>query len=82
MNDQPPDAIEPTRTSPDATAKEAEEDAGSNAGRWSSPAARLLRVVLAIGVFLLVVALAWEAFKWVFGDPWRLEDFLGTGGDR
>jgi NitT/TauT family transport system permease protein len=48
-------------------------------GRWSSPLGRLARTVLAIGAFLLVIGLAWEAFKWLAGDPWRFEDILGSG---
>jgi NitT/TauT family transport system permease protein len=50
-------------------------------GRWATPLGRLLRSVLAISVFLVVVAVAWEVFKWLFGDPWRFEDVLGTGID-
>ena len=30
-------------------------------------------------VVFLVACLVWEAFKWLFGDPWRLTDILGTG---
>jgi NitT/TauT family transport system permease protein len=48
-------------------------------GRWSSPGGRFLRSVLALAVFFLVVAVAWEVFKWLFGDPWRFENILGTG---
>ncbi len=29
--------------------------------------------------FLVIVVVIWEAFKWLFGDPWRLDDVLGTG---
>jgi NitT/TauT family transport system permease protein len=50
-------------------------------GRWSTPGGRFLRSVLAIGVFLVVLAVAWELFKWLFGDPWRYPDVLGTGID-
>jgi NitT/TauT family transport system permease protein len=50
-------------------------------GRWSTPGGRFLRSVLAIGVFLVVTAVAWELFKWLFGDPWRFPDVLGTGID-
>lgn len=39
----------------------------------------VLRTTLLMVGFLIVVAIAWEAFKWLFGDPWRLEDILGTG---
>jgi len=38
----------------------------------------LRRALLLVG-FIVVVALVWEATKWLFGDPWRLEDVLGTG---
>ena len=41
-------------------------------GRWTSPAGRLLRTTLAMVVFFAIVAVAWEAFKWLAGDPWRL----------
>ncbi|MBA3778034.1 MAG: ABC transporter permease subunit [Chloroflexi bacterium] len=34
---------------------------------------RILRTALGIGLFLVLVALAWEAFKFLGGDPWRLE---------
>jgi NitT/TauT family transport system permease protein len=47
-------------------------------GRWTSPAGRLFRSLLAFGAFFLIVAIAWEAFKWLFGDPWRFNDILGT----
>ncbi len=55
-------------------------DAGVEAvvGRWSSPAGRLLRTGLALLAFFAIVAVAWEAFKWLFGDPWRLNGILGT----
>lgn len=55
-------------------------DAGAEAvvGRWSSPAGRLLRTALALVAFLAIVAVAWETFKWLFGDPWRLNGILGT----
>jgi NitT/TauT family transport system permease protein len=48
-------------------------------GRWASPGRRLLRTVLAFVAFFLIVAVVWEAFKWLFGDPWRFDDILGTG---
>jgi NitT/TauT family transport system permease protein len=44
-----------------------------------SAARGLLRSVLLLAGFVLVVGLLWEAFKWLFGDPWRLDDILGTG---
>ena len=44
-----------------------------------SAARGVLRTIALMAVFLLVVGLLWEAFKWLFGDPWRLDDILGTG---
>src|SRR5215470_10136353 len=32
------------------------------------------RSVLAMVLFLLAVAIIWEAFKWLAGDPWRYPD--------
>lgn len=37
------------------------------------------RSVFLMAAFVVVVAVLWEAFKWSFGDPWRLDDILGTG---
>jgi NitT/TauT family transport system permease protein len=54
-----------------------ESEASSD--RWGSPARRLLRTVLTFTVFFLIVAVVWEAIKWLFGDPWRFDDILGTG---
>ncbi|CAN5599509.1 hypothetical protein BH23CHL8_BH23CHL8_05140 [soil metagenome] len=56
-------------------------DIGAEAvvGRWSTPLGKLARTALAIGLFLLAGAFVCEAFKWLFGDPWRIESFLGTG---
>ena len=34
---------------------------------------------LALAIFLVAMAVLWEAFKWLFGDPWRLTGILGTG---
>jgi len=48
-------------------------------GRWRSPGGRLARTVLAFVAFFLIVAVVWELFKWLFGDPWRFENVLGTG---
>lgn len=44
-----------------------------------SAARSVLRTVVLLTGFLVFVVVAWEAFKWLFGDPWRLEDILGTG---
>lgn len=35
-------------------------------------------LLLVVGFFVLV-GILWEAFKWLFGDPWRIDDLLGTG---
>jgi len=48
-------------------------------GGWRSPAGRLGRTVLAFVAFFAIVAVFWELFKWLFGDPWRFDDILGTG---
>lgn len=48
-------------------------------GRWQTPLGKLLRTILALVAFFVIVAFAWEAFKWLFGDPWRFENILGTG---
>jgi NitT/TauT family transport system permease protein len=50
-------------------------------GRWTSPAGRLARSILALVGFFGIVGVLWEAFKWLFGDPWRLTNVLGTGTD-
>jgi NitT/TauT family transport system permease protein len=65
----------------DELAVEAEAGVEAVVGRWSSPLGRFLRTALAMLAFLAAVALAWEAFKWLFGDRWRLENVLGTGID-
>jgi NitT/TauT family transport system permease protein len=67
--------------SAEVIAESASGGAEAVVGRWSTPAGRFLRSVLAIGVFLVVLAVAWELFKWLFGDPWRYPDVLGTGID-
>jgi NitT/TauT family transport system permease protein len=38
-----------------------------------------LRPVLGFVVAILVLVVTWEAVKWIAGDPWRFESFLGTG---
>jgi NitT/TauT family transport system permease protein len=55
------------------------EGASSIVGRWSSPFGQVARTALALTVFVVLGALVWESFKWLFGDPWRLEDIAGTG---
>jgi len=63
----------------DALAVGSTSGAEAIVGRWSSPAGKLLRSVLALLAFFVIVGVAWELFKWVFGDPWRFGDILGTG---
>jgi NitT/TauT family transport system permease protein len=63
----------------DELAKETTSRAEGLVGGWRSPTGRLLRTILAFVAFFLIVGLVWEAFKWLFGDPWRFEDILGTG---
>jgi NitT/TauT family transport system permease protein len=65
----------------DAIAKTSRGGAEAVVGRWGSPLGRLARTVLAFVAFFLIVGLMWEAFKWLFGDPWRFENVLGTGFD-
>ncbi len=62
----------------DALATGSDRGAEAVVGRWSSPGGRLLRTALALVAFFAVVAVLWEAFKWLAGDPWRLEGILGT----
>jgi NitT/TauT family transport system permease protein len=56
-------------------------DSGAEAtvGRWRGPLGGFARTVVALLLFLLAAAVVWEVFKWLFGDPWRLENVLGTG---
>lgn len=63
-----------------ADALAVDSDAGVEAvvGRWQTPGGRLLRTALALIGFFLIVGVAWELFKWLFGDPWRLQGILGT----
>jgi len=41
--------------------------------------ARRARPVIGFSVIVLLLLVAWEGAKWVAGDPWRFESFLGTG---
>lgn len=50
-------------------------------GRWRSPVGGLARTILAFVAFFLIVGFVWEGFKWLFGNPWRFPDILGTGVD-
>ncbi|MGD8485207.1 MAG: ABC transporter permease subunit [Chloroflexota bacterium] len=65
----------------DEIAKTSRGGAEAIVGRWGSPVGRVARTVLAFVVFFGIVFLTWELFKWLFGDPWRFEDVLGTGWD-
>ncbi|HEY8871341.1 MAG TPA: ABC transporter permease subunit [Candidatus Limnocylindrales bacterium] len=47
----------------------------SSAGPRSSGA----RPVVGFAIAVLVVLIAWELAKWLAGDPWRFDSFLGTG---
>ena len=38
-----------------------------------------LRPVAGFLAALAVIAVAWEVAKWLAGDPWRFDSFLGTG---
>ncbi len=44
-----------------------------------SPTRRAIRAVVLLVGSLVVLFLVWEGFKWLFGDPWRIDDVLGTG---
>ena len=65
----------------DEIAKGASSGAEAVVGRWNTPVGRLARTALALVVFFTFVFVAWELFKWLFGDPWRFADVLGTGFD-
>jgi NitT/TauT family transport system permease protein len=65
----------------DEIALESGTGAEAVVGRWQSPLGRLARTVLAFIAFFLIVAVVWELFKWLFGDPWRFDNILGTGLD-
>jgi NitT/TauT family transport system permease protein len=66
---------------PDGLVTAVPRDAEAAIGRSSSRIGPLLRTALAFAAFLAIVAVAWEAFKWLFGDTWRLVDVLGTAVD-
>jgi NitT/TauT family transport system permease protein len=38
-----------------------------------------IRPVLRFGLVVAVLAVIWELGKWLAGDPWRFDSFLGTG---
>lgn len=39
----------------------------------------IARPILGFVAAVLVILVVWEAAKWLAGDPWRFESFLGTG---
>jgi len=45
------------------------------------PGARrsIIRPILSVIVVLLMIGLVWQVAKLIGGDPWRYDDFLGTG---
>jgi NitT/TauT family transport system permease protein len=40
---------------------------------------RSARQAAGFGIAILVLLVVWELVKWLAGDPWRFESFLGTG---
>lgn len=38
-----------------------------------------LQPIIGFFTVLLVILVVWEALKWIGGDPWRYDSFLGTG---
>ena len=71
------DAFSVERSLDVGTGAQALVDEGSSAPQeaseaWQAPGRRLLRTVVAMSVFLVIVAVVWEGFKWLAGDPWRL----------
>ena len=38
-----------------------------------------IRPVLGFAAAVVALAVAWELLKWLAGDPWRFDSFLGTG---
>jgi NitT/TauT family transport system permease protein len=56
--------------------------AGPEPGRRLASSGRrvaALRPVAGFVVAVVVLAIVWEAAKWIAGDPWRFDSFLGTG---
>jgi NitT/TauT family transport system permease protein len=41
--------------------------------------ARQARPVIGFSAIVILLLVAWEGAKWLAGDPWRYESFLGTG---
>jgi NitT/TauT family transport system permease protein len=49
---------------------------GRGASRWRLAS---LRPIVGFLLAIVVVAVVWEIAKWLAGDPWRFDSFLGTG---
>ncbi len=66
---------------PDGAARNEVQSSAASVGVAGVASRRraLLRSVASIVVLLLVVALVWEAAKFVAGTPWRYDNFLGLG---
>jgi NitT/TauT family transport system permease protein len=45
----------------------------------SSRGALSARPIVGFAVAVIVLIIIWEVAKWLAGDPWRFESFLGTG---
>jgi NitT/TauT family transport system permease protein len=48
-------------------------------GRGRSASRRRFHPAIGFLVIVALLVVAWEAAKWLAGDPWRFESFLGTG---
>jgi NitT/TauT family transport system permease protein len=53
--------------------------AAATAPRPAFRAGGSARPILGFVVAILVLMLLWEVAKWIAGDPWRFDSFLGTG---
>ena len=52
----------------------------ATARRSSRPASvRSLRPIVGFAAVVVVLVAVWEIAKWLAGDPWRFDSFLGTG---
>ena len=57
----------------DLTVATAPSPAGTGRAR------RFLRTASAVVIFIVLLGIAWEGAKYLGGDPWRYDNFLGTG---
>jgi len=53
--------------------------AAASPARSASSLAASARPVLGFLLAIVAIVIAWELVKWVAGDPWRFDSFLGTG---